>query len=157
MQYLRLSRQLYSLGIQAKAIHGGLSQPSRINILEGFHRGRPKILIATDVAARGLDIKNITHVFNYDIPRTAEDYTHRIGRTARFGKEGKAVSLLCKHDHEAFRRIVRHIKIEKVYAKDFNPKQYEIAQEKRYQRSYEKGYGSDDRRQKRFSRMNRRY
>ena len=152
-----LSRKLYHLGIQAKAIHGGLTQSSRINILEGFHRGRPKILIATDVAARGLDIKNVTHVFNYDVPKNVDDYTHRIGRTARFGKEGKAITLLCKHDHDVFRKIIQHIKIEKLYAKNFDPKNYEDRSERRYQRSYEKRYDSNDDRQKKFRRMNREY
>ncbi len=152
-----LARKLYSFGIQARAIHGGLTQPTRTTILEGFHKGRPKILIATDVAARGLDIKNVTHVFNFDIPKTVDDYTHRIGRTARFGKEGKAISLLCKHDHDSFRRIVQHIKIEKDYAKEFDPKQYEDKTEKRQMRSTEKRYDEPDHRQKRFSRMNREY
>ncbi|MBI4895703.1 MAG: DEAD/DEAH box helicase [Candidatus Aenigmarchaeota archaeon] len=152
-----LARKLYNFGIQAKAIHGGLSQPARTNVLEGFHKGRPKILIATDVAARGLDIKTVTHVFNFDIPKTVDDYTHRIGRTARFGKEGKAISLLCKHDHDSFRRIIQHIKIEKEYAKDFDPKQYQDTSEKRQQKSYEKRYDEQDHKQKRFRRMNREY
>ena len=149
-----LEKRLCSAGVQARAIHGGLPQPSRINILEGFHKGRPRILIATDVAARGLDIKDVTHVFNYDIPKSADDYTHRIGRTARIGKEGKAISLLTRRDHESFRKLVQHIKIEKVFAKDFNPKTYEST---RHQKSHEKRYDEDDNRQKRFRRVNREY
>lgn len=105
---------LAQMGVEAKAIHGGMEQGKRLNILEGFHRGKPHILVATDVAARGLDIKNVSHIFNYDIPRTAEDYTHRIGRTARFGKSGKTISLVSREDHEPFRKIVRYTNVEKL-------------------------------------------
>ncbi|MDI6721422.1 MAG: DEAD/DEAH box helicase, partial [Candidatus Aenigmarchaeota archaeon] len=100
-------------GIDAKAIHGGHTQSRRTDILEGFHAGRMPVLVATDVAARGLDIKNVTHIFNYDCPKSAEDYTHRIGRTARIGAEGKAITLLSSRDHEAFRKIVAKHEIEK--------------------------------------------
>lgn len=108
-----VAHHLEQRGVEAKAIHGGLTQSRRTDVLEGFHRGRPHILVATDVAARGLDIKNVTHVFNFDIPKTVDEYTHRIGRTARIGKEGKAVSLLSNHDHEAFRKIFSRFEIEK--------------------------------------------
>jgi ATP-dependent RNA helicase DeaD len=110
-----VNRYLQSNGVESKALHGGHSQAARTDILAGFHRGQPHILVATDLAARGLDIKNITHIFNFDIPKNAEDYTHRIGRTARFGKTGKAISLLSKNDHQAFQQIVRYIDIEKIY------------------------------------------
>lgn len=110
-----VNRYLQSKGIESKALHGGHSQSARSDILAGFHRGRPHILIATDVAARGLDVKNISHVFNYDSPKSAEDYTHRTGRTARFGKTGKAITLLTKQDHPAFQQIVRYIDIEKLH------------------------------------------
>ncbi len=114
---------LAQLGIEAKPIHGGMEQGRRLNILEGFHRGKPHILVATDVAARGLDIKNVSHVFNYDIPRTVEDYTHRIGRTARFGKSGKTISLVSREDHEPFRKIVRYTNVERIEKpKDFQPR-----------------------------------
>ncbi len=108
-----VARELENHGVDARAIHGGLTQSRRMDVLQGFHRGQPHILVATDVAARGLDIKNVTHVFNFDIPKTVDEYTHRIGRTARIGKEGKAVSFLCKNDHEAFRKIVGRFDIEK--------------------------------------------
>jgi ATP-dependent RNA helicase DeaD len=118
-----VARELGNAGVDVKAIHGGIEQSSRMNILEGFHRGRPHILIATDVAARGLDIKNVSHIFNYDIPKTAEDYTHRVGRTARFGKTGKSISLLSREDHELFRKIIRSIEIEKLQLPaDFKPR-----------------------------------
>ena len=108
-------------GIEARAIHGGLTQSRRTSVLEGFHRGRPHILVATDVAARGLDIKNVSHIFNFDIPKNAEEYTHRIGRTARIGKEGKAISMLSNHDHESFRKIFSKFEIEKLKLDDFKP------------------------------------
>ena len=104
---------LQRLGIEAKAIHGGHVQSKRMRVLEGFHEGRVHVLVATDVAARGLDIKNVTHVFNFDVPKTVDEYTHRIGRTARIGKEGKAISLLAKQDHESFRKIAGRFDIEK--------------------------------------------
>ncbi len=117
-----VANELHRRGIEAQAIHGGLSQQSRMAVLKGFHQGALHVLVATDVAARGLDIQNVSHVFNYDIPKSAEDYTHRIGRTARFGKEGKALSLLSQHDHEAFRKIVRDIDIVKLEVPDdFHP------------------------------------
>jgi len=100
---------LFRNNIEAKAIHGGLSQERRSNLMAGFHRGRPHILVATDVAARGLDIPNVSHVFHYDSPKTTDEYKHRIGRTARIGKEGKSILLLSQRDHQFFRTIIRNI------------------------------------------------
>ena len=117
-----VDRYLKSENIESMAIHGGHTQGARERILEGFHRGKIHVLVATDVAARGLDIKNVSHVFNYDIPKNALDYTHRIGRTARFGKTGKAISLLCNEDHGPFRNIIRYISIEKGHLEDFKAK-----------------------------------
>ena len=128
-----VARELQRAGIEARAIHGGMGQDSRMRVLEGFHRGRPHILVATDVAARGLDIKNVSHVFNYDIPKTAEDYTHRIGRTARFGKTGETISLLSKQDHEFFRKIIQYIEIEKKpLPEDFRPRKVFFKRERRF-------------------------
>jgi ATP-dependent RNA helicase DeaD len=101
-----VARNLQYNEINATALHGGLSQDRREKVMESFHRGITKILVATDVAARGLDIKNVTHIFNYSIPKTAEDYTNRIGRTARAGESGKAISFLSRDDHDFFRRII---------------------------------------------------
>ena len=109
-----VANELGRCSVEAKAIHGGMDQSKRLNVLEGFHKGRPHILVATDVAARGLDIKNVSHVFNYDIPKTVEDYTHRIGRTARFGKTGKTISLVSREDHDSFRKIVKYADIDKL-------------------------------------------
>jgi ATP-dependent RNA helicase DeaD len=114
-----VSRILEENDIEAKAIHGDLSQAVRTHVLDGFHKGKIHILVATDVAARGLDIKDVTHIFNYDLPHDAENYTHRIGRTARIGKEGKIISLLCSKDHEAFRRIIRTHEVENLFEKEF--------------------------------------
>jgi len=123
-----VNRFLQSQGVESKSIHGGHTQAARTQILEGFHRGRPHILVATDVAARGLDIKNVSHIFNYDVPNGPEDYTHRIGRTARFGKTGKAITLVSREDHPSFQRIVRYMDIEKGSLENFRPRpvrQYE--------------------------------
>lgn len=108
-----VSHFLQRRGIKAKALHGGHAQEKRTRIMEGFHEGRVHVLVATDVAARGLHIEGITHVFNYDVPNTVQDYTHRVGRTARFKEKGKAITLLAKRDHDAFRKIAQKIDIEK--------------------------------------------
>lgn len=89
-----LSRLLKRKGIHGEALHGDLSQNQRDKVMDGFRRKRFRFLIATDVAARGLDIHGVSHVFNYDIPRDPDGYVHRIGRTARAGRRGKAVSFI---------------------------------------------------------------
>ena len=94
-------------GVNATAIHGGLSQNKRANTLDRFNGAKTSVLVCTDVAARGLDIDNVSHIYNVDIPKDAKDYVHRIGRTARAGEEGKAINLLCDYDHDNFRRIKR--------------------------------------------------
>jgi len=94
--------------IEAKAIHGGLDQKKRIRLLDEFHGKGANILVCTDVAARGLDIKGVSHVYNYDIPKEVDDYIHRIGRTARAGKNGKAINILSSRDYENFSDIERH-------------------------------------------------
>jgi len=101
-----IARNLQRHNIQAESIHGGLSQAKRDKIIKDFREGHLKLLIATDVAARGLDIKNVTHVFNYDVPKHSEDYVHRIGRTARAGEAGKAITLLEDRDFEFFQGIL---------------------------------------------------
>ncbi|MCX6815747.1 MAG: DEAD/DEAH box helicase [Candidatus Aenigmarchaeota archaeon] len=116
-----VDRYLQSQGIESRSLHGGHTQATRTSILEGFHRGKPHILIATDVAARGLDIKNVSHIFNYDVPNGPEEYTHRVGRTARFGKTGISITLVCKEDHPSFQRIVRYMDIEKLDLGAFKP------------------------------------
>jgi ATP-dependent RNA helicase DeaD len=100
-------RNLVSNGVNAKVIHGGLEQEKRERIMKEMHAGNINVLVATDVASRGLDIKGVTHIFNYDVPDKSDDYTHRIGRTARAGKSGKAITLLGPADHQNFRRILQ--------------------------------------------------
>jgi len=103
-----VGKTLNKNNIEATAIHGGLTQNRRSNIMENFHKGKCFVLVCTDVAARGLDIKNISHVYNYDIPKTEKEYIHRIGRTARAGKDGKAISLLSQKDYENFKEIHKY-------------------------------------------------
>ncbi len=91
----RLAHYLARQGLGAEAIHGDKSQQQRTEALEAFKSGQVRVLVATDVAARGLDIDDLPHVINFDLPHSAEDYVHRIGRTGRAGKTGEAISLVC--------------------------------------------------------------
>ncbi|MDI6654967.1 MAG: DEAD/DEAH box helicase, partial [Candidatus Hydrothermarchaeota archaeon] len=100
-----LSKNLYKNRINAWAIHGRLTQSRRERIMGRFRKGDFPILVATDVASRGLDITGVSHIFNYDIPSSADDYTHRIGRTARAGKTGRAICILSPDGHDNMRRI----------------------------------------------------
>ena len=92
-------------GIKAIALHGGLSQNKRTNTIRAFDERKFSVLICTDVASRGLHIDNISHIYNYEIPRSAKDYVHRIGRTARAGEEGDAINLLCDLDYGNFSKV----------------------------------------------------
>ncbi len=109
-----IAKNLRRQGINASAIHGGMNQNKRIKSLNGLKKQKIDVLVATDVAARGLDIKNVSHVYNYDVPKTSKEYIHRIGRTARAGKNGDAVTLLTSRDHDNFRRVQsnKQLKIE---------------------------------------------
>ena len=101
----RLSEQLDRDGIDSMAIHGNKSQPQRIKALEDFKKGSIRVLVATDIAARGLDIDMLPHVVNYELPQVPEDYIHRIGRTGRAGTEGEALSLVCVDEQRLLRDI----------------------------------------------------
>lgn len=101
-----IAKNLKNQNLNAVAIHGGLTQARREKVLNDFNDGKVRIVVATDVASRGLDIKNVSHIFNYNIPREAESFANRIGRTARAGEEGKAISMLSREDHDSFRKIV---------------------------------------------------
>jgi len=103
----RLTKGLHEQKINALAIHGGLSQNQRSNAMHAFHEREALILVCTDVAARGLDIKNVSHIYNFDIPSTPTEYIHRIGRTARAGKNGIAISFVCPGDRGEFKQILR--------------------------------------------------
>ncbi len=119
----RLSKQLISDGITSAAIHGNKSQGARTRALADFKSGNIRVLVATDIAARGLDIDQLPHVVNYELPNVPEDYVHRIGRTGRAGNEGEAMSLVCVDEHKLLRDIERLIKrdIPKVIVDDFEP------------------------------------
>lgn len=105
----RLSRHLYQDGIAAAAIHSDKSQSQRTRVLGDFKRSRVRVLVATDVAARGLDIDELPHVVNFELPHVPEDYVHRVGRTGRAGNEGRAVSLVSSEERELLRSIERLI------------------------------------------------
>ena len=105
-----LTRQLDKDGLSAAAIHGNKSQTARVKALDGFKRGKVRVLVATDIAARGLDIDQLPHVVNYDLPHVAEDYVHRIGRTGRAGNEGEAISLVAPDEAKLLKGIERLLK-----------------------------------------------
>ena len=119
----RLTRELQRAGIHADAIHGDKSQLERIKALEAFKAGETHALIATDVAARGLDVDDLPYVINYELPHTPEDYVHRIGRTGRAGKLGNAISLVSAHEVGYLVDIEKLIKrpIEQVEVVGFEP------------------------------------
>ena len=118
-----LAEKLSSAGISSAAIHGNKSQGARTRALADFKSLKLNVLAATDIAARGLDIDQLPHVVNYDLPNVAEDYVHRIGRTARAGASGSAVSLVCVDEHGLLRDIERLLKreIETVKVPGFEP------------------------------------
>jgi ATP-dependent RNA helicase RhlE len=105
----RLAQQLEREGIEADAIHGNKSQPARTRALKRFKDSELQVLVATDIASRGLDIEELPHVVNYDLPHVAEDYVHRIGRTGRAGASGEAVSLVSGEDRPLLAAIERLI------------------------------------------------
>lgn len=116
-----VDRSLNKQNIKSRALHGGLTQSMRQQVMDAFHNNRLDVLVASDVAARGLDIKNVSLIINYDLPKTSEEYVHRIGRTARAGSEGKVVSLLSPEDHDNFRRVLqdRSILVEKMKVPEY--------------------------------------
>ena len=113
----RLADKLSKLGYDVEALHGDVSQAGRERILAKFKSGKATILAATDVAARGIDVNNLSHVINFDLPDSPEQYVHRIGRTGRAGKTGKAISLVAPRDRGKLRTIIRVTKTDIVKAK----------------------------------------
>ncbi len=103
----RVSQTLRKRGINTATIHGDRSQSQRQQALDGFRSGKYKFLVATDVAARGLDIEGVSHVINYDIPPTADDYLHRVGRTARASAEGDAITFVCPNEASFLESVER--------------------------------------------------
>lgn len=104
-----VAQTLRAQKIDAIAIHGGLAQNKRINAINNLHRKGLGVLVATDVASRGLHIHNISHVYNFDLPQTSDDYVHRIGRTARAGAKGDAITFVTQRDLRDFRNMTREL------------------------------------------------
>jgi ATP-dependent RNA helicase RhlE len=119
----KLTRDLAKIGVRAAAIHGNKSQAQRTKALEDFKRGKVEILVATDIASRGIDISELPMVINFDLPHVPEDYVHRIGRTGRAGTTGNAISLVCADESKQLRDIERVIKkpLERVEIEGFEP------------------------------------
>jgi ATP-dependent RNA helicase RhlE len=106
----KIARSVRSMGHAAAEIHANRSQAQRRDALEGFKSGKYRVLVATDIASRGIDVKNIELVINFDLPENAEDYVHRIGRTARAGSEGRAISFATpdqRGDIQSIERLIR--------------------------------------------------
>ncbi|MCI7254271.1 MAG: DEAD/DEAH box helicase [Oscillospiraceae bacterium] len=106
----RIAKDLTRAGVSAAAIHGNKSQSARVAALEGFKNGSTRVLVATDIAARGIDINELSHVINFDLPEVPETYVHRIGRTARAGKSGVAISFCCPEEQEYLAGIEKLIR-----------------------------------------------
>ena len=119
----KLTKQLDAVGIQAAAIHGNKSQGARTKALAQFKEGRIQVLVATDIAARGIDIDQLPHVINFDLPNVPEDYVHRIGRTGRAGARGEAISLVSADEIKQLNDIERLIgkEITRDYVGGFEP------------------------------------
>ena len=107
----RLAKNLKSYGFKVDYIHGGRSQSQRNRALQSFTSGKSRILCATDVAARGIDVPSVEHVVNFDLPFVDEDYVHRIGRTARNGARGEALSFVTPEEHRLWNSIAKKYKI----------------------------------------------
>ena len=108
----RLARRLGDAGVRVKALHGDMSQGQRDGVMLAFKGGRERLLVATDVAARGLDITGVSHVVNYDVPNSPDIYVHRIGRTGRAGESGRAITLITPRQRRELEAIERHAKTE---------------------------------------------
>ncbi len=106
----RIAKQLGDYNVEAEAIHGNKSQNARLRALNAFRAGRVRVLVATDIAARGIDVEGVTHVINYDLPNEPESYVHRIGRTARAGAEGAALSFCDAEERPYLRSIEKLVK-----------------------------------------------
>src|SRR6202008_3696267 len=104
-----LHKSLQKHGFSAGALHGDMDQPARTAALDQFRKGEIPLLVASDVAARGLDIPAVSHIFNFDVPHHADDYVHRIGRTGRAGRAGTAISIVSPLDHKSIAAIEKLI------------------------------------------------
>jgi ATP-dependent RNA helicase RhlE len=149
----KVVRSLQGDGIGAVALHGNKSQGQRTKALADFKRGSVEVLVATDIAARGIDIIELPHVVNYDLPNVPHDYVHRIGRTGRAGANGEAISLMCVDEHGFLRDIERLIKrtIRREVVPGFEPDPNEIPQTIFTQRGRGQGQGRGQRQGQRRS------
>ncbi len=122
-----VAKNLRLQGIRTEMIHGKLSQNRRLRVIENFNLGKINLLVASSVAARGLHIEDVTHIFNYDLSQDPQEYIHRIGRTARAGQKGKAITLLTPKDFENFDHILTRyqVKVEELHPEKFNRLRFE--------------------------------
>ncbi len=125
-----VNKNLRTHGVKAEMIHGKMRQNKRLQVIDRFNAGKTDYLVASAVAARGLDIQGVTHVFNYDLANDPQEYVHRVGRTARAGQSGVAVTLLAPQDHEAFHAIFRRydLDVEELPREDFPKLRFETQQ-----------------------------
>lgn len=131
-----LNRNLRNQGIKSEMIHGKMSQNKRLSVINRFNKGDLNYLVASAVAARGLDIKDISHVFNYDLSQDPQEYIHRIGRTARAGESGKAITLLSPQDHGIFQSIFARydVDIEELPEERFQKLRFEVNRQRNFDR-----------------------
>lgn len=121
MKVTWLAEQLRKANFAVVAMHGDMKQEERDLIMNDFRSGNSRVLISTDVWARGIDVQQVSLVINYDLPLDKENYVHRIGRSGRFGRRGKAINLLTKEDREEFKDLQRYYKIKiREMPMDFN-------------------------------------
>jgi ATP-dependent RNA helicase RhlE len=125
----KLARQLSSSGHRAVALQGNMSQGQRERAMNGFRKRRFDVLVATDIAARGIDVRQVSHVVNFDMPTTADSYTHRIGRTGRADRQGKAYTFVTDDDHRMVSQVERRLgsKIPRRAVKGFESSRLPIA------------------------------
>jgi len=147
-----LAERLRRDGFRAEALNGDMSQPARERTFGRFKRGKTEVLVATDVAARGIDVPEISHVVNYSIPMNTEQYIHRIGRTGRMGRKGKAVTLLAPDEVGRFRSIVRRtgVKVRRSELSEELPREYrEMMRRETLESEYRRRWGRQRPRQRR--------
>jgi len=150
-----LSEKLRRAGYSAEALNGDMSQAARERTFWRFKTKRTKILVATDVAARGLDVQDISHIVNYSPPMTAEDYVHRIGRTGRMGKRGRAITFIMPGEFKRLRYIaqIAGVEIKKSELSEEIPREYR----ERYEYGRSDGYRRNGRRNSRYRGNSRGY
>ena len=133
-----LNRNLMKQGVKSQGLHGGLTQSRRKQVMDAFAEHRLGVIIASDVAARGLDIKDVALVVNYDLPKTSKDYVHRIGRTARAGSKGQVISLLSQQDYENFNHVLqdRSLTIERIELPKFERVPFQMRSQQQFGGSF---------------------